>query len=158
MPTGTVLFITIACSVGVAELLDHRLDAREVGVARVGGRRVDAAEQEPRVLEHLAHVGREVSRSRFLLTSSGRPGSWIGTSPRAERVHLLRRMSRATTWWPSSAKQAAVTRPTQPTPITPIGSLSAISERGSLESRSADRAAHRARGTPCGGTRRARAS
>ncbi len=31
-------------------------------------------------------------------------------------------MSRATTWWPSSAKQAAVTRPTQPTPITPTGS------------------------------------
>ena len=34
-------------------------------------------------------------------------------------------MSRATTGWPSSAKQAAVTRPTQPTPITPIGSFSA---------------------------------
>ena len=35
-------------------------------------------------------------------------------------------MSRAHTSWPSSAKQAAVTRPTQPTPITPIGSFSAI--------------------------------
>ena len=35
-------------------------------------------------------------------------------------------MSRATTGWPSSAKQAAVTRPTQPTPITPIGSLSPV--------------------------------
>ena len=33
-------------------------------------------------------------------------------------------MSRAKTGWPSSAKQAAVTRPTQPTPITPIGSSS----------------------------------
>ena len=33
-------------------------------------------------------------------------------------------MSRAQTSWPSSAKQAAVTRPTQPTPMTPIGSLS----------------------------------
>ena len=48
MPTGTVLFITIACSVGVAELVDHRLDAREVGVAGVGGRRVHAAEQQLR--------------------------------------------------------------------------------------------------------------
>ncbi len=45
---------------GVAELLDHALDAREVGVARVGGRRVDAAEQELGVLEHVAHVGGEV--------------------------------------------------------------------------------------------------
>ena len=41
-----------------------------------------------------------------------------------------RSMSSAITWCPSSAKQAAVTRPTQPTPITPIGvarSCSAVS-------------------------------
>src|SRR5690606_23731017 len=31
-------------------------------------------------------------------------------------------MSIATTSWPRSAKQQAVTRPTQPTPITPIAS------------------------------------
>src|SRR3954451_22932786 len=31
-------------------------------------------------------------------------------------------MSRTCTSWPSSAKQAAVTRPTQPAPITPMGS------------------------------------
>src|SRR3954447_24915365 len=31
-------------------------------------------------------------------------------------------MSRTWTSWPSSAKQAAVTRPTQPAPITPMGS------------------------------------
>src|SRR3982751_2042239 len=35
-------------------------------------------------------------------------------------------MSRAQTSCPSSAKQAAVTRPTQPTPMTPIGSFSGI--------------------------------
>ena len=35
-------------------------------------------------------------------------------------------MSRHQTSWPSSAKQAAVTRPTQPTPITPIGGLSVM--------------------------------
>ncbi len=44
-----------------------------------------------------------------------------------ERLDLLgQRSSRATTRWPSSAKQAAVTSPTQPTPITPIGSLPAV--------------------------------
>ena len=35
-------------------------------------------------------------------------------------------MSRHQTWWPSSAKQLAVTRPTQPTPITPMGGLSGM--------------------------------
>ena len=42
-------------------------------------------------------------------------------------------MSRAHTSWPSSAKQAAVTRPTQPTPITPMGSLSAIAAEEATE-------------------------
>src|SRR5215207_9383009 len=63
-------------------------------------------------------------RSAFLATSSGSPGSWIGTSPPERASTLSARMSRAHTSWPSSAKQAAVTRPTQPTPMTPIGSLS----------------------------------
>ena len=64
-------------------------------------------------------------RSAFFVTSSGRPGSWIGTSPRESDSTFSGTMSRAQTSWPSSAKQAAVTRPTQPTPMTPIGSLSA---------------------------------
>ena len=63
-------------------------------------------------------------RSAFFVTSSDRPGSWIGTSPRASDSTFSCTMSRAQTSWPSSAKQAAVTRPTQPTPMTPIGSLS----------------------------------
>src|SRR5215204_2200657 len=64
------------------------------------------------------------SRSAFSATSSGSPGSCIGTSPRASDATLSGTMSRAQTSWPNSAKQAAVTRPTQPTPMTPIGSLS----------------------------------
>src|ERR671914_2081690 len=66
------------------------------------------------------------SRSAFFATSSGRPGSWIGTSPRESDSTFSGTMSRAQTSWPSSAKQAAVTRPTQPTPMTPIGSFSAL--------------------------------
>ncbi len=50
----------------------------------------------------------------------------MGTSPRASDSTFSGTMSRAHTSWPSSAKQAAVTRPTQPTPMTPIGSLSGM--------------------------------
>src|SRR5215208_3208282 len=63
------------------------------------------------------------SRSAFFATSSGRPGSWIGTSPRESDSTFSGMMSRAQTSWPSSAKHVAVTRPTQPAPTTPIGSL-----------------------------------
>src|SRR5215212_2686 len=72
------------------------------------------------------------NRSAFLATSSGRSGSWIGTSPRASDSTFSAKMSRAHTSWPSSAKQAAVTSPTQPTPITPIGSLSSVIEASRL--------------------------
>ena len=65
----------------------------------------------------------KVSRSALRLSSSSRPGSWIVISPRESASTFSGRMSRAITRWPTSAKQAAVTRPTQPTPITPIGSL-----------------------------------
>src|SRR3954468_22373754 len=41
-------------------------------------------------------------------------------------------MSRTCTSWPSSAKQAAVTRPTQPAPITPMGSR-AVMRRMTLQ-------------------------
>ena len=50
----------------------------------------------------------------------------------AQRLDLGSSMSIAKTGWPSSAKQAAVTRPTQPTPMTPIGGFSfAFMFRGS---------------------------
>src|SRR6266480_3015299 len=38
-------------------------------------------------------------------------------------------MSRMMTWWPSSAKQAPVTRPTQPAPNTPIAGFSLLTRR-----------------------------
>jgi hypothetical protein len=63
----------------------------------------------------------KVIRSAFRWISSVRPGSWIVSSPRESDSTFSGRMSRAITGWPSSAKQAAVTRPTQPTPITPTG-------------------------------------
>ena len=68
----------------------------------------------------------KVRRSALRLTRSARPGSWIVTSPRESESTFSWRMSRATTGWPSSAKQAAVTRPTQPTPITPTGSRNSL--------------------------------
>ncbi len=62
-----------------------------------------------------------VSRSRLRSTSSASPGSWIGSgAPERNDSIFSASMSTATTRWPTSAKQAAVTRPTQPTPMTPI--------------------------------------
>ncbi len=60
VPDGTVLFMTSAWSASAGRLLDHRHHARQVGVAGVGGRRVDAAEEQPGVAEQLVHRGREV--------------------------------------------------------------------------------------------------
>jgi hypothetical protein len=44
----------------VAQVVEDALNARQVGVARVGGWSVHADEQQPSVLEHLRHVGGEV--------------------------------------------------------------------------------------------------
>src|SRR4051812_15087458 len=44
-------------------------------------------------------------------------------------------MSRTYTSWPSSAKQAAVTRPTHPAPMTPMGSRESFIRRGRLRQR-----------------------
>ena len=73
----------------VAQLVDHALDAREVGVARVGRRRVDAAEQQPGVLEHLAHVGREVQPLGVLLHQLGQAGLVDRHLAARERLDLL---------------------------------------------------------------------
>src|SRR3712207_4031770 len=51
-------------------------------------------------------------------------------------------MSRQWTSWPSSAKQAAVTRPTQPAPITPMGSRSAKRRMSLQRPRRADDREH----------------
>ena len=107
----------------VAELLDHLVDAREVGVAGVGRRGVDAAEQQLGATEQLGHVGREVRRSAFLASSSVRPGSWIGTSPARERSDLLVDDVARVPRDGRARRSRRPYEPTQPTPITPIGSF-----------------------------------
>src|SRR5919112_3097935 len=57
----------------------------------------------------------------------------MGTSPRASDSTFWGTMSRAHTSCPSSAKQAAVTRPTQPTPMTPIGSFTSATRPSRLQ-------------------------
>src|SRR3954453_20060119 len=74
----------------------------------------------------------KVSREEFFSISADSPGSKIGTSPRASDSTFSRTMSRTYTSWPSSAKQAAVTRPTQPAPMTPIGSRESFIRGSSL--------------------------
>ena len=60
------------------------------------------------------------SRSRLRSSSAGTSSSWNGTSPRCSASIFAATTSRITTSWPSSAKQAPVTRPTQPAPKIPI--------------------------------------
>ena len=59
-------------------------------------------------------------RSRLRSSSSSTPGSWNGTRPDCSASIRSGTTSRITTSWPSSAKQAPVTRPTQPAPKMPI--------------------------------------
>ena len=60
VPTGTVLFITSTNRSPVCgQLVDHAVHAREVGVAGVRRRRVDADEHDPAAVEHLGQVERE---------------------------------------------------------------------------------------------------
>ena len=59
MPTGTVLFITSTTRRSSAgELVDHRPDGREVGVAGVGRRRADRDVEEVRAVDRLGDVER----------------------------------------------------------------------------------------------------
>src|SRR5262245_42763804 len=55
---------------------------------------------------------------RFLLTSSCRPGSCMGSWPSWSIAILLSTLSTQVTWTPNSAKHAPVTRPTYPVPTT----------------------------------------
>src|SRR5918999_858556 len=76
--------------VRVAELAHHGLHAREVCVARVGRRGVHADEQQAGVLEHLAHVGREVE-PLSVLRHQLRQARLVDRHLAArERLHLLR--------------------------------------------------------------------
>ncbi len=60
VPDGTVDFMTSAWRSDAGIASHDRVDGAEVGVARVGRRRSDGDEQQPRVLERVAELGREV--------------------------------------------------------------------------------------------------
>ena len=80
----------------LGQLLDHGAHPREVGVAGVGRRRVDADEEQPRRIEQLVHVGGEGEPLGVAAAAArSRPGSWIVTSPRESDSTFSWRMSRA---------------------------------------------------------------
>ena len=60
--------------VEVADLLDHLHHARQVGVARIHGRGVDAAEEELGVVDDVAHVERPVQALGVSLDQLGQAG------------------------------------------------------------------------------------
>ena len=60
-------------AVGGRHRVDDRVDRGEVGVARVGGRRADGDEQQPRVLQRVREVRREVQAVAVLLDELGKP-------------------------------------------------------------------------------------
>ncbi len=105
------------------QLVDDGPDTREVGVAGIRGRRVDADEEEL-AIDDVLHVEREREPlGDSARSSSGTSCSWNGTSPRWSIAIFSGTTSRITTSWPSSAKHAPVTRPTQPAPKIPIFEL-----------------------------------
>ena len=53
----------------------------------------------------------KLNRPRFAATSSSRPGSWNGIDRRSSCSIRSGATSRITTVWPSSARQAPLTRP-----------------------------------------------
>ncbi len=59
VPAGTVLFMIRTWSPSSEQLLDDRPHPREVGVAGVGRRRVDADEEQAGARQQLVHVGGE---------------------------------------------------------------------------------------------------
>src|SRR3954453_1575824 len=66
------------------------------------------------------------SRSPQRASSSSRPGSWIGVCPAWSSSIFSGTTSRTITRYPSSARQAPVTRPTQPAPKIPMVERSVI--------------------------------
>ena len=160
VPTGTVLFITSACSRRVAQLVDHaspRARGRRRPSRWAACRRRRTAAGRARAA--VAHVGREVEPLGVLRDELAQ----AGLVDRHLAARAATRPSRArcrapTTSWPSSAKQAAVTRPTQPTPMTPIGSRSRACMRAASRLPRAVRAPDRAGDAPASASRRATAA
>ena len=73
VPTGTVDFITSAWWSDARHRLDDGVDGGQVRVARVGGRRADGDEQQPRVLQRVRQIGGEVQPVAMLLDELGQP-------------------------------------------------------------------------------------
>ena len=72
------------------KLVDDGPDTREIGIARVERRRVDADEEELRAVERLAHVERVAEAVAVLREQLFEPGLVDRHRAAAERVDLLR--------------------------------------------------------------------
>ena len=113
VPTGTVDFITSASPVGGRQRVDHRVDGGEVGVAGVGGRRVRRPRTGPGRGRALGEVRGEVQAVAVALDELVEARARRSGSRRARRrATFSASMSMHQTSLPSSAKPAAVTRPT----------------------------------------------
>jgi hypothetical protein len=74
----------------LADLLDRPLDRREIGVSGVGGRRLDADEEQTRAVEQLAHLGGEGEPLAVALDQLRQAGLVDRHLAAAERLDLLR--------------------------------------------------------------------
>ena len=74
VPTGTVDFITSAWRSEAGIDATTACTAREVGIARVGGRCSDGDEQQPRMLERGRQLGREVQPLAVARDALRQPG------------------------------------------------------------------------------------
>jgi hypothetical protein len=113
VPTGTVLFKTrigFPFTRGSSSTTVHTRE-RSASPEYNGGvsthTKMNSAPSTASAASSVKH-----SRSRFFSSSSSRPGSKIGTSPAFRRSIFAGTTSRTATSLPSSARQAAVTRPT----------------------------------------------
>ncbi len=95
VPTGTVLFITSAWSVdSPSSSTTFSTRERSASPEYVGG--VSTQQNRSVAFEITSPMSVvKCSRSRFFVSSSARPGSWIGTSPRLSESTFSWRMSRA---------------------------------------------------------------
>src|SRR5256886_4975726 len=129
VPTGTVLFITrIARSSGAgSSSTTTQTDEGSAWPEYVGG--VPTQTNIRFAAARSAESSVNISRSRLRSTSSARPGSWNGTRPALSASIRGSTMSRMITGWPSSARQATVTRAAQPAPKMPIAGFSLLTRR-----------------------------
>src|SRR5680860_63482 len=124
VPAGTVLFMISTCSEPSGRSsTTARTRERSASPEAVGGVSTQTNSSRASASNSSIEVVK-CRRSALRRSRSSIWGSWMVTSPRASDSTFSGTMSRATTRWPSSAKQAAVTSPTQPTPTTPMLSRS----------------------------------